>query len=588
MSSKELYFRLLSQVRPYWRTFGLGIFAMVVMAASEPAMPALLKPMLDGSFVEKDLSSLHIISILLVLVFIVRGASSFLSSVAMNWVSGKLVMDLRAKMFNRLIVMPTAHYDRQPSGEMISKLTFDVTQVTEASTHVLTVLVKDTLATLGLIGWMLYIDPLLTLITLTSIPFIVLVIAKVSRRLRRASHGLQSSMGGVTHVIEESIEGHKVVKVFGGQDYEQRRFREAINKVRRFQFKFATASAASAPVAQLFVAIALATIVFVAAHQSAKGEITVGGFVSFFAAMGMLFAPLKRLSNVASPLQRGLAAAESVFELIDRQTEDDRGSLVLAQGHGAVEFSDVNYRYPNTRETALADINLSIAPGETIALVGPSGSGKTTLVNLLPRFYDKYSGAITLDGIDIRELTLDSLRSNISLVSQEVVLFNDTVAANIAYGPLAGLPEQEVVRAAQAANAMSFINELPLGLQTDIGEKGVRLSGGQRQRLAIARAFLKDAPILILDEATSSLDSVAEQEIKDSLETLRQGRTTIVIAHRLSTIEHADRIVVMSKGRVEEVGTHETLLKNNRLYAGLYRFQFSRQGHSSRASGTAR
>ncbi len=585
MSSKELYFRLLRHVRPYWRTFALGIFAMVVMAASEPAMPALLKPMLDGSFVEKDLSSLHVVSILLVLVFLVRGASSFLSSIAMSWVSGKLVMDLRASMFDKLIAMPASDYDRQSSGEMISKLTFDVTQVTEASTHVLTVLVKDTLATLGLIAWMLYIDSLLTLITLTTIPFIVLVITTVSGRLRRASHGLQASMGGVTHVIEESIEGQKVVKVFGGQDYERRRFREAINKVRRFQFKFAAASAASAPIAQLFVAIALATIVFVAAHQSAKGQISVGGFVSFFAAMGMLFTPLKRLSNVTSPLQRGLAAAESVFELIDRQTEDDSGTRILDRGSGAIEFRQVHYRYPETHETALTGIELSISPGETVALVGPSGSGKTTLVNLLPRFYDKYAGTITLDGIDIRELSLGSLRSNFSLVSQEVVLFNDTIAANIAYGPLAGLPEHQVLRAAEAANAMQFISELPKGLQTEIGEKGVRLSGGQRQRLAIARAFLKNAPVLILDEATSSLDSVTEREIRDSLETLRQNRTTIVIAHRLSTIEHADRIVVMSKGRVEEVGTHETLLKNNRLYAGLYRFQFSRQGDAGRASG---
>lgn len=587
-ASRSLYLRLLRNVAPYWRTFALALLALVVLAATEPALPALLKPMLDGSFVKKDLRVAEITALLLVVVFFVRGASSFLSAAALSWVSGKLVMDLRGHMFRKLTALPTRYYDHNPSGALISKLTFDVTQVTEAATHVLTVLVRDILSIVGLLAWMLYLDWKLTLVALLAAPLIVVIVRKLSSRLREMSRSLQRSMGQVTHLLQETIDGHKVVRVFGGEDYERGRFAHSINAVRRFQFKFATAAAANAPVAQLVTACALAAIVYLAARQSAAGEITVGGFVSFFSAMGMIFAPLKRITNVNGPLQKGLAAAESVFALIDEAAEPDRGTRVLPKADGALELRRVTFTYPGSSSRALRDISLRIEAGETVALVGPSGAGKTTLVNLVPRFYAPSNGQILLDDIDIETLTLQSLRSNIALVSQDIVLFNDTIRANIAYGPLAHASDDAVRDALTAAHAQDFLDELPEGLDTVIGTHGMRLSGGQRQRLAIARAFLKDAPILIFDEATSSLDSLSEGHIQAALEDLRRGRTTIIIAHRLSTIERADRIVVMANGRIVEAGTHASLLEKNNLYAGLYRFQFSRRPAVGQPASTHR
>lgn len=584
-SGKEIYLRLLRHVAPYWRTFALALFAMVVLAATEPAIPAIMKPLLDGSFVDRDPTTVEIMAPLLALLFLVKGAAAYLSSLAMAWVSGKVVMDLRAQMFDKLVTLPARYYDHHPSGTLISKVTFDASQVTEAATHVVTVLVRDTLAVAGLIGWMLYLDWRLTLIALISAPIIVLIVKVLSKRLRDMSLHLQGAMGDVTHVLEEAIDGQRVVRVFGGQDYERARFKRAINWARRYQVKFASAAAASSPVAQFVTALALAIIIYIAAQQSAAGGITVGGFVSFFTAMAMLFGPLKRLTGVNAPLQRGIAAASSVFALVDEASETDHGTKEIEHAKGDLELRGVSFAYGAADTPAIRSVSLRVKPGETVALVGPSGSGKTTLVNLIPRFYPLTGGNILLDGVDTSALTLSSLRRQISLVSQDIVLFNDTVAANIAYGPLKGARREEIEEAATAAHALEFIREMPEGLDTLVGENGVRLSGGQRQRLAIARAFLKNAPILILDEATSALDTASERHIQSAIETLRQGRTTIVIAHRLSTIENADRIVVMAEGEVLDVGTHAQLLKTNKLYAGLYRFQFSRDEEGEAAAG---
>jgi ATP-binding cassette, subfamily B, bacterial MsbA len=574
-SSAEVYGRLLGYVKPYWALFAVALFTMIATAATEPVLPALLKPLLDGSFVQRDLSQLHLIPVAIVGLFLLRGVFSYIGDYAMSWVSNKVVLDMRNQMFARLLALPTRYYDDQSSGALLSKVAYDVIGVTGAATGVITVLVRDTITVLGLLGWLLWLNWKLTLVTLIITPGIALVVKLFSTRMRRMSRESLKAMGDVTHVLEESIECQKVVKIFGGQEYEARRFHGASQKQRGYTMRQTMAAAGTVPIVQLFAAVALAIIITLAVQQSATNQLSVGGFVSFITAMLMLLAPLKRLTEVNAPLQRGLASAESVFHLLDEQAEDDTGRRVLERARGRVEFEQVSFSYPGSGREALEGVSIRIEPGETVALVGPSGGGKTTFVNLIPRFYDRGSGRIAIDGVDTRDLTLASLRANIALVSQDVTLFNDTVGANIAYGRMGGAPRAAVEAAARAAHALDFIHEMPQGFDTLIGENGVRLSGGQRQRLAIARALLKDAPILLLDEATSALDSESERQVQAALDELMRGRTTIVIAHRLSTIEHADRIVVMQRGRIVEMGAHAELIARNGLYARLYRIQFA-------------
>ncbi len=574
MTSTELYLRLLKYVAPYRRVFALALLGMMIVAATEPALPAVLKPLLDGTFVKKDEAIMHWIPLVIVGLFVVRGLAEYMAQYSITWVGNKVVMDLRNTMFDKLLQLPTRYYDNHPTGNLISKLTFDVGQVTAAATTVLTVIFKDTLSIIGLLAWMLWLNWKLTLLALVMTPIIVGVVRLISVRLRRSSRDAQRAMGDITQVLGEAIDGHKVVKLFGGQQYEAGRFGEQINRVRRFIMKQTTAAAASVPIVQFVAALALASIIYFATQQSNADQITIGGFISFITAMLMLTAPLKRITSVNEPLQRGLAAAESVFELIDQPSESDLGAAMIARARGEIRFEDVSFTYDDAERLALDHINLTVAPGETVALVGASGSGKTTLANLVPRFYHPTLGRITLDGHDLEDLKLASLRANIALVSQDVVLFNDTVAANIAYGVMNGAAEADIIAAAEAAHAMEFIRRLPRGLQTLVGENGAKLSGGQRQRLAIARALLKNAPVLILDEATSALDSESERHVQAALETLMRGRTTIVIAHRLSTIEKADRIVVLDKGRIAEIGSHRELLERSGIYAKLYRIQF--------------
>jgi subfamily B ATP-binding cassette protein MsbA len=483
-------------------------------------------------------------------------------------------MDLRNAMFGKLLTLPTRFYDDHATGSLISKLTFDVTQVTAAATSVVTITIRDSIIVVVLLGWLLYLNWRLTLLTLVIAPVVALVVMIINRRLRSSSRDAQRAMGDITQVIEESVTAHKVVKLFGGQQYETGRFNEQANWVRRYSVKQATAAAANVPIVQMVAAIALAGIIYLAIQQSRSDETTVGSFLSFVAAMLMLTAPIKRLTGVSEFMQRGLAASESVFELLDTPSETDTGATQIGRATGRLAFEHVEFSYQTDGRQALHNINLEIPAGQTVALVGASGSGKSTLANLVPRFYSPTGGRITLDGQDLSELTMSSLRANIALVSQEVVLFNDTVSANIAYGQMREVPEAEIMAAAKAAHALEFIHDMEQGFETLIGEKGVRLSGGQRQRIAIARAILKNAPILILDEATSALDSESERHVQAALETLMQGRTTLVIAHRLSTIERADRIVVLQKGRIVEIGSHSELLAKSGVYAQLHRIQF--------------
>jgi subfamily B ATP-binding cassette protein MsbA len=575
LDSKVLYLRLLGYVKPYWRMFALSIVALILSAATEPLLPALFKPLLDEGFVAKDQDFIRWVPLLLLALYVVRGLTSFVSTYCMAWVGSRLVMDLRAAMFDKLMALPTRYFDQNPSGQLIAQLAFNVTQVTQSATSSLTTLVRDTVTVLGLLGYLLWLNWQLTLIVFAMVPLTLWVVRVASTRLRGLSRKAQQNIGDLTQVVDEAVGGHRVVKLYGGENYEQTRFRQAANLARLFEMKRVAANAVYEPVIQLIAAFALAIIVYIAAGQASSNTTTVGGFVAFFMAMLMLFAPLKRLTAVNDQLQRGLAAAESIFTMLDQDAERDSGTRTLDRIEGRLAFRDVALTYPGKTVPALQNITLDIAPGETVALVGASGSGKTTLANLVPRFYDPDSGAIQLDSIDIRDIRLQNLRSHIALVSQDVTLFNDTLAHNIAYGSKRTATADEIRAACIAAHAWEFIQAMPDGLDTLIGENGMRLSGGQRQRIAIARAILKNAPLLILDEATSALDNESERHVQAALETLMENRTTLVIAHRLSTIERANRIVVLEGGRIVEIGSHAELITKQGRYAQLHALQFS-------------
>jgi subfamily B ATP-binding cassette protein MsbA len=576
-SSRQLYLRLLSYVRPHAKIFALAMLGMVAAAATEPLFPMLMKPLLDGGFAagKQPLLPPHTFAAALVVIFVLRGALTFTGHYCIAWVANRVVLDLRAAMFARLVRFPTRFFDDQSSAVLLSKVAYDVANVSAAATTALTVLVRDSIVIVGLFAWLLYLNWKLTLIALAIAPPVAYFVQLLSRRLRRMARGSQHAMGDLAHVLEETIECHRVVKIFGGQEYEEARFAHASRTLRGFNMRQKVPEALTTPVTHFLAACALSVIVYIALQESLAARTTVGEFVSFITAMLMLFAPIKHLTEVNGALQRGLAAAESVFGMIDAPIEEDRGTVALGRARGEIAYEGVGFTYPSRTDPALRDVELKVRPGETVALVGPSGGGKTTLVNLLPRFYSPTEGRITLDGHDIQSLTLESLRGNIALVSQDVVLFNDSIYANIAYGRMGGASEKEVIAAAEAAYAMGFIRESPEGLNTLIGENGLRLSGGQRQRLAIARALLKNAPVLILDEATSALDTESERQVQAALETLMRGRTTIVIAHRLSTVERADRIVVLERGRVVESGRHAELLARGGVYAKLHQLQFA-------------
>lgn len=568
--SKETYLRLLSYLRPYLKQFSMTIGAMMLLGLSEAGIPALVKPILDGGFVEKDIDSLKISLALLVLLFLVRGIFLLLSKGMLGWISGKIVLDLRNGMFDLLLHLPTSYYDKHSSGSVMSKVTYNVTMVTAAATETIMTLVKDSVTVIVLLAYALYLNWQLTLSIFIIFPPIILIAKAFSRRVRRFSHANQDSIGEMTHVLQESIKGHKVVKIHNGRSYEQQRFHRIANRIRQFQQKVILAGAGNTAVVEMITAISVSGIIVLSTLYAIKEQQSVGHLLAFFTALGLTLSPAKRLASALQPLQKGLAAAESIFELLDQERERDTGSRVLHEVRGHIAFHDVSFSYPGAEQPALNHINLSLERGTNIALVGHSGSGKTTIANLIPRFYDIEQGSITLDGIDLRDIRLTSLRRHIAYVSQDIVLFNDTVLANITYGMTPQPSMEKIEEAVRLANAEEFVAQLPAGINTQLGEDGATLSGGQRQRLAIVRAFLKDAPLLILDEATSALDTKTEELIDESLGKLKSSKTTITIAHRLSTIINADLIYVMNDGEILDSGTHEELLEKSAIYRQLY------------------
>ncbi|MCU0835415.1 MAG: lipid A export permease/ATP-binding protein MsbA [Chromatiaceae bacterium] len=572
--ARAIYGRLLRYAKPYWPALSFALVGMLVFAATEPVFAAMIKPLLDGSFVDRDPEVVRIMPLFLIALFLVRGVASFVDTFFLKYVGRRVVADLRQEMFEHLLRLPTGYYDRHGSGQTLSKFTYNVENVASATTSALTTVVRDGFTILGLMAYMLYIDVALSAIFLLVGPAMAVAVRYASKRFRRVSKRIQDRVGELTHTAQEAIEAHRVVKAFGGQRRETERFRRVNEKTRTLQMKMIATEAASVPLVQLIAALAIAVIVYLSTLQGLRADITVGTFMSFVVAMGLLLGPIKRLTAVNSQIQRGLIAAESLFELLDSATERDTGTRTLGRAEGRVEYLGVSHVYDPEKGPVLRGVDLVIRPGESVAFVGRSGSGKSTLVSLLPRFYDASEGQIRIDGIDVRELTLASLRAQISVVTQDVVLFNDTVANNIAYGVAAQVASAEIERAAEAAHALEFIRALPHGFDTLIGDRGVLLSGGQRQRLAIARAMLKDAPILILDEATSALDTEAERHIQAALERLMAHRTTLVIAHRLSTIERVDRILVLDAGQIVEQGRHDELLARGGYYARLHRLQF--------------
>jgi subfamily B ATP-binding cassette protein MsbA len=569
-----LYRRLLLYVRPYWWAFAAALIGMVIVAAGDTLMAYMVMPVIQN-FQKPDPAMTLRLPLAIVAVFLLRGLGSYASEYGMAWTGHRVVFDLRREMVERLLSLPTSYFDAQAPGRLISKFTFDAYQLAAASSSAITTAVRSSLTIVGSIGLLLWLNWKLTLIATVVLPTVGALIRYFSRRLRRFARDVQQRTGSITHVLEEILGAHRVVKIFGGQDYERRRAVAGANQLRTSMTKQSSSSAASAPLLQFVVAVVVGVIVYIALKQNEVGALQSDRFVAYVVALLTLIDRLRALSGVNVNIQRGLAAAESIFGLIDQRPEEDCGKVELARVRGELKFEHVSLRYDASERNALTDVSMSIAPGEAVALVGPSGSGKTSLVNLVPRFYEPSGGRILLDGHDIDELTLANLRSQIALVSQDVILFNDSVAANIAYGTMVNASRSEIERAAGAAHALEFIGALPEGFDTVVGENGVRLSGGQRQRLAIARAILKNAPILILDEATSALDSESERHVQAAMETLMRGRTTIVIAHRLSTIERVNRIVVLDGGQLVEQGTHGELLARNGLYAKLHRIQFA-------------
>jgi subfamily B ATP-binding cassette protein MsbA len=569
-----LYRRLLGYASPHYRVFLLAVLAMLVFAMTDTGFAALMKPMLDGSFVEHDPEAIRFVPLALIGLFMVRGVAGFALRYGMSWIGRQVILALRRDLFRHLLALPCQYFDQNPSGYLLSRMTFDVEQVAEATTNAITVLIRDTLTMLFLIAYMFWISGWLTLLFLVVGPVLIGLIRYVTRRFRRISRRIQDSMGDLTRYSEETIHGQRLVKSFGGQRWQERQFERVNENNRRLHLKMAAALGASTPLVQLISAAVLALVVYLATLESMRNEISVGSFVSFIAAMMLLMQPMKRLTNINASIQRGLAAAQSIFGLLDEELEQDQGKVHVDRVAGVIEFRNVCFAYPQSKNEVLTDISFSVSPGETIALVGHSGSGKTTLAHLLLRFYQPRQGEILLDGRDIRDYQLSSLRQQIAMVGQDVVLFNDSIAHNIAYGRPGEATRGDIAAAAARAHATEFIDALPQGLDSPVGDRGMLLSGGQRQRVAIARALFKDAPVLILDEATSSLDSESERVVQDALEILSENRTSLVIAHRLSTVEKADRILVMEAGRIIDTGSHSELLQRGGLYADLYRLQF--------------
>jgi subfamily B ATP-binding cassette protein MsbA len=573
-SGGQLYLRLLKYARFYWVALVIGIVGNALYSGVDASLTYFLKPVLDKGFIGKDIHFLKVLPLIVLGIFLLRGIANFLGSYFMSYVARSIVMRFRQDIFAHLLKSPATFYDKSSSGNILSVIIYNVEQVAKVSATALTNLFQSGFLVIGLLVVMFHISWRLSLIYFAAVPVIAIFVKLSSRHLRKIGHGIQQGMGEITSIAEESIISYKVVRTFGGEAYESNKFNKATKDNRRRELKNVVLKVVSTSVVQIIAAIALATILYLATSHG-RTALSAGSFVALVASMLAILKPLKTLTSINATIQKGLAGAQSIFSLLDSETEKDTGKKVIERVKGDIEFSDVNFAYNDEDGSVLKNINFTAKAGQTIALVGRSGSGKSTLARLLPRFYEADSGSVNIDGWHVGELTLASLRQQIALVSQQVTMFNDTIANNIAYGAQSGASDEKIIEALQAAYAWEFVSKLPEGIHTIVGENGVLLSGGQRQRLAIARAILKNAPILILDEATSALDTESERFIQAALENLIHDRTTIVIAHRLSTIENADKILVMDQGEILESGTHKELLALQGHYASLHALQFS-------------
>lgn len=578
-SSLKIYLRLLGYVKPYIGYFAISIIGYVIFASTQPMLAGILKYFVDGlSNPEavlfptvpylRDLQLLQAVPLLIVLIAAWQGVGAYLGNYFLAKVSLGLVHDLRVSLFNSLLALPNRYFDSHNSGHLISRITFNVTMVTSAATDAIKVVIREGLTVVFLFAYLLWMNWQLTLVMLAILPVIALMVGSASKKFRKQSKKIQVAMGDVTHVASETIQGYRVVRSFGGEGYESKRFAAASQDNTSKQLRMTKTGAVYTPMLQLVIYSAMAVLMFLVLLL--RGDATAGDLVAYITAAGLLPKPIRQLSEVSANIQKGLAAAESIFEQLDEVPEVDHGTVELERVSGRLEVRNLSFQYPGAEKPVLSDISFSAEPGQMIALVGRSGSGKSTLASLIPRFYHHETGQILLDGVDVEDYKLRNLRRHIALVTQQVTLFNDSVANNIAYGDLVDAPREAIEQAVEAAYAKEFIDKLPQGLDTEVGENGVLLSGGQRQRLAIARALLKDAPILVLDEATSALDTESERHIQAALDRVMTGRTTLVIAHRLSTIEKADLILVMDQGRIVERGTHASLLEQNGFYARLH------------------
>lgn len=570
MNDFQIYKRLLGYAKPYLFAVLLGLVGTMLASATDAGFAYLMKPLLDKAFIAKDQHFIRLIPAGIVIAFLIRGLAGLMSDYFMAFAGRSVVMRFRQEIFERLLHFPAKFFDHATTGKLLSTLIYNVDQVAKASTDALVTVVRESCLVVGFIVVMLMISWRLTLLFFIAAPFIAVIAKFSSKRMRRLSTSLQNSMGQVTHVAEESIEGYKIIRIYGGEQYEKDKFNQITkhNQVRELKV-IITGAIASGGVQQV-AAIVIAIMLYFATSRTS--DITAGGFTSLIASMLAMLKPMRSLTTVNNTIQKGIAAAESLFALLDEPVEKNTGEVRVKRVKGKIEYRQVNFAYADEK-SVLEDINFVAEPGMTIALVGRSGSGKTTLANLLPRFYDGYRGEILIDDIEIKDIHLTNLRHQFAFVSQHVTLFNDTIANNIAYAQ-PNMPREKIIDAARSAHALEFIESLPNGFDTVVGENGILLSGGQRQRLAIARALLKNAPILILDEATSALDTESERYIQSALDTLLHTRTTFIIAHRLSTIEKADIIFVMDKGRIVESGSHEVLLNLEGHYAKLYQMQF--------------
>lgn len=568
----KTYKRLLQATKQYWSVFLFGIIGTVVVSLTDAGFAWLIKPIINKGFINRDKEFIHCLPLIIVCVSLFRGIAGFLSTYFINRVARNIVMDFRRAIFSHLLRLPAKFYDKNNSGHLLSTIIYNVEQVAQASSNALVATLQESSLVIGLLVVMFLVNWELTLFFLVVTPVIAWVMKICSARLRCLSTSVQKSVGEVTHIASEGIEAYKVIRLYGGQKYENEKFHHATKLNQQRELKVVVTNSVSISLVQLLIAVPIAIILFFAIQPAL--HVTAGSFASVVSAMIMMLRPVRRLTMVNSYIQKGIAGAESIFNLLDEDVERNTGTRHLLRATGIIEYCHVYFAYGKTKKPVLQDINFKIKPGQTVALVGRSGAGKSTLINLLPRFYDVSNGEIRLDGVNIKDFHLEELRSQFSLVSQYTALFNDTILHNIAYGQIRRIDKRRIIEVAHAAHAMEFIEQLPDGLDTVLGENGMRLSGGQRQRIAIARALFKNASILILDEATSSLDTHSERHIQAALDNLMQRCTTLVIAHRLSTIEKADRIIVLEGGRLIENGTHQQLLASDGAYADLYRMQF--------------